>query len=164
MIVSRETKYDDKFIALEKVFETGEKKRLRAAAVKDMYGDAGFWSLTIGEMFALMDGDVRSLMQHDGDTVYDVYRCKAFEKFADDFVRCVDALTLKATAAERANTQGCKAMTFKESTLIFVRRYFGLHSFIEAEGITLADYIIAKKDDYNASVVERNIANKVNKR
>lgn len=159
MKVTAKTLYDDAFICLEPTFEAGEMERLRKTATLVNIGKDGFYSMTIGDLLRCMDGDFSPLMKHDGTTVFDVYCIKDFSVFCDQFVKMVDSLTLKPTADDSKNARGTKKLTFAESLLIFCRRYFGLHSFADVERLTLADYVIAKKDDYNEQVINRNIAN-----
>jgi hypothetical protein len=47
---------------------------------------------------------------------------------------------------------------WQEGMLVFVRAYFGLKSFGEAENVTIGDYLLAKKDEYNSTIFQRNMA------
>ena len=42
-----------------------------------------------------------------------------------------------------------------------MRSYFGLPNFDAVRELKVADYIMAKKDDYNKAVVDRNVANQI---
>lgn len=157
--VDKHTKMRD-FVRYEAVLADGEAARLKAAAVRDMYGDDGFYAMTLGDFFTVTGGDVRPLGA-DG-TVYATYRVRAFADFVDTFIQSLRRLTPQPTAEQVRQSAGTIPCQFDESVLVFCRSYFGLHSFAEVELLTVADLLLAKKDTYNQAVVERNIAARLN--
>lgn len=63
---------------------------------------------------------------------------------------------LKETAESRQAARGLPQFNETEGLLVFVREYFGLHNFTEAEEVTLADVFLAKKDAFIKASFERN--------
>ncbi len=157
--VDRHMKMRD-FAHYEAVLCDGEADRLKAAAVRDMYGDDGFYAMTLGDFFAVMGGDIRPLGA-DG-TVFATYRVRAFADFVDTFIRSLSQLTLQPTPEQVRHSSGTIPCRFDESVLVFCRSYFGLHGFEEVERLKVADLLLAKKDAFNQAVVERNIASRLN--
>lgn len=161
MKVDRATRYDD-FAVFEPLLAEGEAERLEKAAVADRYGDDGFYAMTLGDMFSVLAGDTKPLTWGVApDSVFAVYRIKAFTKFIETFIGRLKSLTLQPTPEQIKNSHGCLPCQFDESVLVFCRNHFGLHGFAEVERLKVADLLIAKKEAFNAAVVERNIANSI---
>ena len=53
--------------------------------------------------------------------------------------------------------QGVLPMSFSESIIVFVQDFFNLKSYSDAEKITLADVVLAKKVHYNRSIYQHNV-------
>ena len=158
MKIDKYTLYRD-FAAVEPYIEAPKLEELRRAAVADKFGKIGFYGLKLGELLDGMKCDFDALMDCDGETVFDRYRVAAFCEWLKEFVALVDSLTLKPTPMQARQTRGCKTLTFEESVYYFVRSYFGLPNFDAVRELTVGDYIMAKKDDFNKAVVDRNISN-----
>jgi len=156
MKVDKYTLYRD-FAAVEPYIEAPQLEELRRAAVVDKFGTEGFYGLTIGGLLDGMNGDLSALQDCDGETVFDRYRVAAFGEWLNEFVAVVNALTLKPTPKQIRQAAGCKPLTFEESVYYFVRSYFNLQNFNAVRDLTVGDYIMAKKDDYNKAVIDRNI-------
>ena len=155
MIVDKNTLYTD-FAASERYINADEVNRIMNAAVVAKYGDNGFFTLTIGALLDGMHGEFRPMYDANGLTVFDVYRVRAFSVWVRDFIGLVERFTLKPTAKQIGYTNGCVKMSFDESVYVFLREYFGLHRFDDVLDLTVADYLLAKKDTFNRMVVERN--------
>jgi hypothetical protein len=134
-------------------------EELRRAAVADKFGTECFYGLTLGGLLDGMRGDNDALFDCNGETVFDLYRVAAFSVWLNEFISVVNGLTLKPTAKQIAQSSGCKPLTFEESVYYFVRSYFNLPNFDAVRELTVGDYIMAKKDDFNKAVVDRNISN-----
>ena len=158
MKIDKYTLYRD-FAAVEPYIEAPKLEELRRASVADKLGTEGFYGLTLGGLLDGMRGDFDALTDCGGDTVFDRYRIAAFCEWLKEFVAVVNGLTLKPTAKQIAQSSGCKSLTFEESVYYFVRSYFGLPNFDAVRELTVGDYIMAKKDDFNKAVVDRNISN-----
>lgn len=122
---------------------------------ESVYGSP--WALALRDFFALAGGD----LSHIGTTKDSIDASVRQYVWYKEFKDCVESVTnllnkLKvpqSTEAQMASGR-CLKMTAQEAAFVFVRRYFGLKSFAEAENVTLADYIIAKKDAYNTSMFQ----------
>lgn len=115
------------------------------------------WDLKIGEFFRLCDGDFSGIMDKENPLLWQVLWAERFPKFVEEFANVVQRLTLEPTQEQKAAASGCLPMEWQEGILIFARSYFGLHSFAAAEELTLGDYILAKKHDYNTALTDRNM-------
>ena len=160
MKIDKHTLYKD-FAPIEPYVDASQLDELRMSAVTEKFGTGGFYDMTIGGLLDAMKDDFDALQECNGETVFDVYRVAAFRQWLNEFIAAVEALTLKPTAKQMAQSNGCKPLTFEESVYFFIRSYFGLKDFDSVRDLTVADYIMAKKDDYNHNVVERNIANTI---
>ena len=165
--VDHKTRYED-FQMWEPLLAEGMTEALEAGAVRAVYGDDGFWAMPLGDMFTVMAGDPRPLTGDDPDSVFAVYRVKAFQRFMGDgkdngFISQLKRLTLPATPESIRVSQGCLDYAFDESVYVFCRSYFNLHTFADVDKLKVADLILAKRDAYNQAVVERNMAASIRK-
>lgn len=144
-----------KHILLLTNMDEESKKRLQEDA-ESVYGSP--WQLTLRDFFALSKGDLSYIGLTKSTQLKASVRQYVWMKYFEEVVQQVAAI-LKALVhphtsdADRASEK-CLKMGFEESTLVFVRNYFGLHSFTEAENTILSDFIIAKKDTYNNAVFQ----------
>ena len=69
--------------------------RVRKAAVRDKYGDAGFYGMTVGDFTTVLAGDVRPLLQSGGRTVFDTCRVEAFREWVDELSDTLKRLCLE---------------------------------------------------------------------
>lgn len=138
-------------------------KRIREASVRDKYGDAGFYGMTVGDFTTVIGGDVRPLLQSGGRTVYDNCRIEAFREWVDELAATLKRLTLPPTAESVRMGAGTIPREFAESVYVFCRSYFGLPSFEAADKLKVSEFIMAKKDDYNHAIVDRNVSSMMKK-
>ena len=162
MKIDRHTEMRD-FAPFAALVSSGDMERLRSAAVRDRFGDAGFYAMTIGQLTSVVDGDLRPLYDSGGRTVYDEMRVQAFRLFIDELCAALRGLTLPPTADSVRLSSGTRTMSFNESLYLFTRSYFGLPSFEAADRIRVSEYLLARKDEYNRQVVDRNAAAAVKK-
>lgn len=158
MRIDEKTLYKD-FAPIEPFMAPGEKERLEEAAVRDMFGDDGFMRMTLCDMLDVaMRGKVDSLLKASGETVFDVYRVTAFARFLNNLIRQLQGCTLPVSSEDVALRQGTLDSTFEESVYTFCRSYFQLPAFADVDNLKVADYLLAKRDDYNRGMIERNAA------
>lgn len=159
-IVTYNTRFLD-FLPFIDCLQEGEEERLMHEAEVARYGNDGFWAMTLEQFAKAADGD-KSEVLNGADwqtaTVQDYYLAKAFATFASSFANMVQAMTVKPSAREEAAATSCKKVTFLEGALFFAREYFGLPNFTAAAQITLADYLLAKKDAFNRTIYQRTLA------
>lgn len=144
------------------------KDKVKEDAVKVMFGNAGFYALTINDWIALTEQEDLTLFEKYGKDIALGFICvEAFKDFVKDFVKTLERLTPPARAVDNARKNATLPCGVGEGFLLFARDYFGLHSFDEAGNVTLADLILAKKDTYNkvmASRAEQNFYNQQTKK
>lgn len=162
MKIDRDTRYND-FAPFASLLAEGEEIRLQKAAVEDKFGPDGFMAMTLGDMLAAMRGDTAPLLTDKGATVFDVFRVKAFKGFVDELIAVLRSTSMPPTAEDGALRNGTLDSTFEESVYVFCRAYFGLPSFGQVDTLKVADYILARRDDYNRAVVDRNMASAIKK-
>jgi len=135
-------------------------KRLHDDAIAT-YGDP--WSLALKDFFALSKNDLSYIgvdVAHPFNaTVRQFMWKKAFDECAKMVAAIVQKYQVPMSPEAKQASEQCEKMNFIESTLIFVRNYFGLHSFAEAENIPVSDYIVAKKDHFNNAMFKYALGN-----
>lgn len=144
------------FADVEPYIDESQRQAIKDAAVRSLFKDAGFYAMTIGAMLDAMHGIYDGIRQDDGNTVFDIMRIEAFTDWLDEFLAVVERLTPKPTPRQAKNAVGTLPMTFDESVYVFCRSYFGLKSFDEVNALTVGDYVLAKKDDYNQRTIDNN--------
>ena len=132
--------------------------RVRKAAVRDKYGDAGFYGMTVGDFTTVLSGDVRPLLQSGGRTVFDTCRVEAFMEWVDELSDTLKRLTPPPTAESVKLNAGTIPSEFVESVYLFCRSYFNLGSFEQADRLKVSEFVLAKKEDFNHAVVDRNVS------
>lgn len=155
MRITEKTKYTT-FAPVEKYIQTDAIKEIKTAAERAL---GGMYDLTFATFCDCLSGDFSHLGNMDDPTVLQVYWCKRFEEFATEFSEALKKLAIPQTADERQASEGLLQVTFAEATLCFLHQWFGLHSYREAEQITLGEILIAKRAAYNDALYRRKLAN-----
>lgn len=137
-----------------------EIKRIKEAAPRAIIGRDGYLSLTIADLSRMIDGhDITGIILNAAEplklTVFEWYTAEGLRSFLEGYIQKLEALQPPLEPAERAAQKACLTVTTTEGLLCFAREYFGLHSFSEAEGVTLAEILIAKKDSYNKVIYQK---------
>lgn len=129
------------------------KKTLNARAVEQVLP---MWQMTLGQLIAFNGGDFSSVISDEKKmTLAEFVWLSQYPNWIEEFSKVVGALNCPTTAEQRQAANACLPVEWKEGMLIFARRYFGLKSFDEAEGVKVCDFVLAKKDEYNAAMFER---------
>ena len=156
MKITDKTLYTD-LLYIEKYIPDAERERLIQAS-QQRYKE--YYNLTIAEFFALLDKDY-TIIDYFGNseqlTVLQYFFLQGFTAFVAELQTIFEKLNLKPTFDEQKNMQGVLPMSFSESIIVFVQDFFGLKSYSEAEKITLADVVLAKKVHYNRSIYQHNV-------
>lgn len=147
------TKKYDKYIDILP-FVTDEDRKLlveiSANSIQPVY------EMELGTFFACCNGDfTRVIKDINNPSTAEVLWCEHFAEFLKTFSSIITKLTIPQTSDQKRASESCLPIEWQEGMLVFVRRYFGLKSFGEAEKVILADYILAKKDDYNETMFNR---------
>ena len=138
-------------------------ERVRKAAVRDKFGEAGFYGMTVGDFTTVIAGDPRPLYDSGGRTVFDNCRVDAFKAFIDELAATLKRMKLPPTADSVRMTSGTIPVEFVESIYLFCRNYFNLPSYDKADALKVSEYLMARKDDYNRQVIDRNVAQSMKK-
>lgn len=137
-------------------FVTNESRKAlmaEAAKIRDPY------TLTLAEFFACCEGDFVCVMKDtENPTTGEGLWLEIFRNFLNDFGKILERLVIPQTPEQKQASANCLPVEWQEGILVFVRAYFGLKSFAEAENVTIGDYLLAKKDEYNSTIFQRNIA------
>lgn len=151
MTITSKTLYAD-FEQYESVLTEESVQELKQAA-QDYFKPCHL--LTIDEFWGLLRKDFQLLGDMKNPTVLQVYWCKAWAAFLEQFTKTCEKLSPKDPEAD-AIQSGCVQMQPQENMLIFVREYFGLKSFTEAGRVTIGEYVLARKDHYNQNKMRKN--------
>lgn len=137
-------------------FVTDESRKVlmeQAAKIRDPY------TLTLAEFFACCDSDFGCVVKDTKNiTTGEGLWLEIFRDFVEDFGKILERLVIPQTPEQKQASSNCLPVEWQEGMLVFVRSYFGLKSFSEAENVTIGDYLLAKKDEYNTAIFQRNMA------
>lgn len=116
------------------------------------------WGLALKDFFALSEGDLTYIGLEKADYIKASVRqyiwMMSFRECVERVTGLVNAFQVPLSDEAKQANEKCLKMGFKEVTLIFVRKYFGLRSFEEAENTTLSNFIVAKKDAFNNGIFQ----------
>lgn len=133
------------------------KESIRTAAIA-VYGD--YEGVTIGRVMEIAEsGDLSCVFgSHFRNTWGQVVWMMGLRDFIQELPETLLALTPKMDADEKQASEGLMDSTLAESLLVFARNYFGLHSFTDAERITIGEVLIAKKATYNEQMFQKKLS------
>lgn len=154
MRIDKNTKYRE-FEPVEKYVPDSQKKAITNAA-ESVYGC--MYDLEFGEFWNFANGDFSRLGNLEDPTVFQVYWLNRFDEFTKEFAETLNKLSVKQTTEEKRAAEGCLKISWGESVLVFLQKFFGLKSFKEAEKITLGELLIAKRAQYNDDLFARRIS------
>lgn len=154
MRIDKNTKYRE-FEQIEKYVPDSQKRAITNAA-ESLYGC--MYDLEFGEFWNVANGDLSRLGSLEDPTVFQTYWLKRFEDFTKEFAETLNKLSIKQTTEEKRAAEGCLKVSWGESVLVFLQKFFGLKSFKEAEKITLGEILIAKRAQYNDDLFARRIS------
>ena len=147
-------KYVNHIILLTNMDEESRKRLVEDA--EKVYGSP--WGLKLKDFFALVQNDLSYLGLDDKTAIAGTVRqyvwLTEFRDVSEQVVAILNKYKVPMSDMAKKASEMCLKMDFMESTLVFVRNYFGLKSFEEAENTTLSDFIVAKKDNYNSGMFE----------
>lgn len=147
MRVTEKTKYST-FLRIEPYLTEKSVEELKKAAEK-AYGS--MYDLTFAQFYNCVNGDFSHVVNKNEKepTVLQVYWVKRFADFAPEFAKTLQAVTLPQTSDEKRASANLLKVEWGEALLVFMQSYFHLHSFKEAEQITIGELLIAKRAQYN---------------
>lgn len=137
--------------------QTKESKEKCSEAAERELGE--YWALTLGQFIACSKADFSHIGVVAGKaeemSVLQWCWIQCFATFCEEFAKICKRLTPPATAEQRMAAGRMMKTTMEEGLLVETRKYFGLRSFAEAEGVSLGEYIIMRKDMYNSAVYQK---------
>lgn len=154
MQVTKYTLYSE-IADAEKYITKRSVEALKEAAEK-VFGS--MYDLTFAQFWACSNGDFSILGNTSEPTVLQVYWKKRFDEFVNEFAEALKKLTIPQTPEETRASQGLIKVGWDEGILVFVQQWFGLHSYKEAEQITLGEILIAKRAAYNRDKFQRQMS------
>lgn len=156
MRITNKTPYNAEFEQVEQYLTEQSANMLKSEAEK-LYGS--MYDLQFARFFECMNGDFSGVL---GDlrkpTVLQVYWCKRFVEFAEQFAETLKQLQIKPTAEEQRASQGLLQVSWSEGLLVFMQQFFGLKGYKQAERITIGELLIAKRAAFNQAKYDRALA------
>lgn len=138
-----------------KYFDDESIKYLKSAAEAEY---VRMYDLTFAQFLMACEGYTADIIGDATDkTVLQAFWLMRFEDFKKEFEKTLKNTNVPPKKEEELAAKDLPPQTFAESILIFTRHYFGLHSFREAEQITIGEIIIARKDAYNTAMYNRRL-------
>lgn len=119
--------------------------------------DGDFLNLTVGDFIRIAGGDLSQFKLKDDGTAYEGVFIRELQNFCESLVKLLESYTPAPTQDEKRANASCIETSMAEGLLIFVRGYFSLPSFEDAENVKLSELLIAKKDTYNNTMFARAI-------
>lgn len=157
MSIDPKDKFIKYFVLLENMDEES-KNRLQEYA-ESVFGSP--WELALKDFFALSEGNLSFIgLEESGymsASVCQYVWMKDFREVVEQVTNILKRLQVPQSPEAQRASKNCLKMGFKEGVLVFVRKYFGLRSFSEAESVTLGDFIVAKKDEYNGAIFQHSM-------
>lgn len=155
MLITEKTKYEE-FQAVERYVSKSSVQRIYEAA-EQKFGN--MYNLEFGSFWECANGNYSEVLGDISEpTVLQVYWKKRFEKFIEEFAAQLKSMILPQTSEEIQASEGLLKIGWDEGMLVFVREFFGLHSFKEAERITIGEILIAKRAAYNRDKFQRKLS------
>lgn len=145
MNITAKTRYKD-FAIYEPFVNDEQDKRLKEKAEEKF---VNCYNLTLDEFWGVVNGNYELLGDTTNPTVLQVYWIKRFDEFVGELEQLHKRLVIKPTPEQERASVGCIKFRPMEAMLLFCRTYFGLRNFVEAGKITIGEYVLAAKDDYN---------------
>ncbi|CAB5225797.1 hypothetical protein UFOVP756_7 [uncultured Caudovirales phage] len=120
-----------------------------------------FFGMTVAEFLQLQESKMPSVidaMLKDERTTFKTYIqiLNTFEQGAKRFEDLLKLTEIKPSMHEMMCQSGLIDLTPEEAMLNFVKEFFNLHNFEEAQKISLYEYCTAKKIAYNSARFQKN--------
>lgn len=111
--------------------------------------------MKLKRFFELINEEYYKTINYNEITVFEYYWILGFKDFIEEFIKILKNFEIKETPEENQAGKFCYESTFQESILIFTRNYFNLPSFEAVGELSLGEYLIARKDNYNKIMFEK---------
>lgn len=159
MKLNPEDRYINHIVVISNM-DDASKARLQEDAVAH-FGDP--WQLTLKDFFALMEGDLSYLGLTKESSINASIRqyvwMQAYQEMVVSVTEILKRLQVPQSEEAKKASEFCLKTEKKEGAIVFARKYFGLKSFAEAWDVTISDFIIAKKDEFNGLMFQHAMNN-----
>ena len=152
MDVTSKTLYKD--FAIYEPFVSEEQDKLLKEKAEGKFGNC--YNLTLDEFWGVANGNYELLGDTTNPTVLQVYWIKRFDDFVQELEQLHNRIKIEPTPEQKQASTRCVKFRPMEAMLLFCCTYFGLHNFGDAGKITIGEYVLAAKDDYNKRRQESN--------
>lgn len=119
-----------------------------------------FFSLNCGELCQLIDGKMPNKLIEMAEKLNVKNYCKLLNSIHDG-LKGLQTFCEKtdppATAMQRRAATGLMETTPEEAILLAVKSFYNLHSLEEAQKLTVYEYMIARKSEFNRITAEYNM-------
>ena len=121
-----------------------------------------YFSMTIREFLELqeskMPSKIEKMLKNKKLTVFEYVKIiNTFESGSEQLTKIIEATTVEQTKDEKNASAGLLNLSPEESILDFLRDYFNLHNYEEAQNLTLYEFVIARKNYFNRITFEKNL-------
>lgn len=139
---------------------TEKSRKALFSASADIFGQ--YWNMTLQAFFECSTGQFNNIFHNSTysitPTIGEYVWMVGFKEFLDEFEQTMKGLTIEQTANEKEAQSAMLPITLEEGMRIFCQKYFGLPSFKATDTLTMEEYLIARKADYNSAAFERKLA------
>lgn len=161
MRITEKTKFSD-ISTLLSVFPemlTELKEKMKENLPLDIFD---YFSMTIKEFLELqeskMPSKIEKMLKNKKLTVFEYVKIiNTFESGSEQLTKIIEATTVEQTKEEKSASEGLINLSPEESILDFLRDYFNLHNYEEAQNLTLYEFVIARKNYFNRITFEKNL-------
>lgn len=156
MRITERTPYDEEFAAVEPYLTAAAVEQIKQAAERKF---GAMHDLTFAQFCGCLNCDFEPVGDMKNPTVLQVYWCKRFAEYAEQFAKTLKSLQVPPTPEEQQAANGLLKVSWIESALTFLQQWFGLHSYKQAEQITVGELLIAKRAKYIQDMYQRRLSN-----
>jgi len=122
-----------------------------------------YFSMTIGEFLDLQENKLpeklEKRLKSKKLTVFEYVKIlNTLEKGSESLINLLELTTIEQSNDEIKASSDLLKLTSEEVILDFLKDYFNLHSYEEAQNLTLYEFIIARKNYFNKVTFEKNLS------
>lgn len=117
-------------------------------------------AMTCGELCTLIDGGVPESLRRMSDNCTLRQYCRLVRSIRDGvrgFMSFLEKTTPPQTPLQRQSATGLIEITMEESVLLTLKSFYNLHSLEDAQRMSVYEYMIARRSEYNRLAAEYNM-------
>lgn len=156
MVVTNTTKWAELAILWDSLAD-GERERLKEVAPTAVIGRDGYYTLTIAQFAQLSErGDLSAIVDAGKElTAFEYLTLEGLPEFVERYTTQLLAFVVPMSAEEKRAANACPKVGVIEGLLMFARDWFHLNYYRDAEQVTLAELLLAKKEAYSRAMFQR---------